>query len=220
VRVPVASFAMRTRELALERIKRSSHRRAHRHLPLRCARASRRIRSSNPLGRRGSADTTCFTRSSGRRRFRRSIRFASPEREWTAAFRAGKLIAAFHGDALPGCGGFVNERRTVAGEGRPHIHNPRRAASHRRACASLVAWFAMRPRVAARSPMSGASLPTTKAAERGRGTLVRSRRAVRLRRLVQERNADCAKHVENSVRDYNCVIGSDQEQSSMLDFTA
>jgi hypothetical protein len=54
------------------------------------------------------------------------------------------------------------------------------------ACSSPPS-IALRPRAAARSPMSGAARWATKGAARGRETLIQSHRAVRLRRLPHER---------------------------------
>ena len=96
-------------------------------------------------------------------------------------FRTGAHRRTFRRAAPARCGAFADERRIVAGDEGGRVR-------HRRACASLVASFAagvreagartdnalftpacssppsvaLRPRVAARSPMSGASLPATR----------------------------------------------------------
>jgi hypothetical protein len=74
---------------------------------------------------------------------------------------------------------------------RPIARTDKTPSSPRRAQRRLS--VALRPRVAARSAMSGASLPATADARRRRTLNAHPvPRAVRLRRLPQARNADCA----------------------------
>ena len=154
-------YSIRFGRLALELITPSSHRRAHRHLP--------------------SDAHTCFGAFADERRI-----VEPTERPSAGANRlSSPIVRAVRANMLP-C--------------------PRRAVGHRRACASLVAscaagigelalegmtalrtgaliasLIALRPRVSARSPMGGASLPGDGRRVRHE-TLVQSARAVRPRR--------------------------------------
>jgi len=123
---------MAVASMELERIALALHRRAHRQLPLRCARVAARSPTSG----------ASVAAMADAKRSRHSIRLAAWSATRPRALHTAVLIATFGRDTPARCGAFVDERRIIAGEGGAAYIIPRRAVGRRRACASLVASFA------------------------------------------------------------------------------